>query len=340
MTENAQSISDANGADGGSATDQDDCETDILVLRTGAPGLSAEDFRTTLQDHLPGRTIRLARTPAEERTLVTNAKVVTGNAFDSDLLDRADRLRLYAHASSGVGNLPVETMEERGIAVTNAAGLMPCIAEQVLGYFLLFARQLHEGLRRQEKREWRHYQPTEFNGCRVTVIGLGAIGTQILERLSAFDVETVGVRYSPEKGGPADHVEGYDNLHAALSRSDYVVLSCPLTSLTRGLIGPAEFDTLENDTVLVNVARGKVVETDALVTALRRNLIGGAALDVTDPEPLPENHPLWGFDNVIVTPHNAGSSPNHWDRVAKLLAENLERVEETGEYDDLKNQIV
>jgi len=217
---------------------------------------------------------------------------------------------------------------------------MPCISEQVLGYLLTFARDLREGMRRQKRREWRHYQPGELTGSTVTVVGLGSIGTQLLKRLEPFGVERLGVRHTPEKGGSADDVFGYDEIHDPFSRSDYVVLSCPLTDKTRGLVGRPELQTLSNDAVLVNVARGPVVDTEELVNALRRNVIGGAALDVTDPEPLPAEHPLWEFDNVLLTPHNAGSSPGLLDRVAALLAENVAQADERGEFTGLKNQVI
>lgn len=318
-----------------------DCDDGyVLVLREGAPGLPAADFRAALERHLPERTIRIARTPDEERELLPGATIVAGNYLSTERLELAENLRLYAHASSGVGMLPLDEIERRGVAVTNGAGLMPCISEQVLGYLLTFARDLRKGMRRQERREWRHYQPGELTGSTVTVVGLGSIGTQLLERLEPFVVERLGVRHTPEKGGPAEDVFGYDEVHDAFSRSDYVVLSCPLTDETRGLVGRPELRTLPNDAVLVNVARGPVVDTDELVSALRRNVIGGAALDVTDPEPLPAEHPLWGFDNVLLTPHNAGSSPGLWDRVAALLAENVARADDRGEFTGLKNQVV
>lgn len=132
------------------------------------------------------------------------------------------------------------------------------------------------------------------------------------------------------KSGPADEDVGYDHLHPALAKADYLVLSCPLAALTEGLLGEAAFDTLPNDARVVNVSRGKVVQTVTLVAALQRNLISGAALDVTDPEPCPADHSLWGFDNVVITLHNAGSNPRHWNQVAEFLAKNHERVDETG----------
>jgi phosphoglycerate dehydrogenase-like enzyme len=318
-----------------------DCEDRyVLVLREGAPAFPAADFRAALEHHLPDRTIRIARTPDEERELLPGASIVAGNELSKERLELAKNLRLYAHASSGIGTLPLDELVRRGVAVTNGAGLMPSISEQVLGYLLTFARDLREGMRRQERREWRHYQPGELTGSTVTVVGLGSIGTQILNRLEPFYVERLGVRHTPEKGGPADEVFGYNGLHEVFSRSDCVILSCPLTEETRGLVGRSELRTLPNDAVLVNVARGPVVDTDELVGALRRNVIGGAALDVTDPEPLPTEHPLWEFDNVLLTPHNAGSSPGVCDRVAALLAENLARVDECGEYTGLKNQVI
>jgi Phosphoglycerate dehydrogenase and related dehydrogenases len=121
-------------------------------------------------------------------------------------------------------------------------------------------------------------------------------------------------------------VYGYDELHAALADADHLVCACPLTDETRGLIDREAFATLPSHASLVNVARGPVVETDALVDALRRNRIGGAFLDVTDPEPLPPDHPLWRFEDVRITPHNAGHSPAYYERTAEILAENVDRL--------------
>jgi len=131
-------------------------------------------------------------------------------------------------------------------------------------------------------------------GSTVAVVGLGAIGSAIVDRLEPFDVDTVGVRYSPEKGGPTDEVYGFDAFHDAIADAEYVVLACPLTETTRGLVDAEALRTMRADAILINIARGPIVDTDALVSELRNNRIRGAALDVTDPEPLPEDHPLWG----------------------------------------------
>ncbi|NIC00749.1 D-2-hydroxyacid dehydrogenase [Halobacterium sp. R2-5] len=315
---------------------------DVVVLRGTAHGMSSERAARRLREHFPEKDVRLAGTPREERELVNAAPVATGLRLDPEVLANADSLRLFAAASAGVDHLPLDELAERGVAVTNASGVhAPNMAEQVLGDVLVFARNLHEGWRRQSNSEWRHFRGGELNGSTVTVVGMGPIGERTLELLAPFDVERVGVRYTPEKGGPADEVLGYDDdLHEVFSRSDYVVLACPLTDTTAGLVDEQVFRTLPPDAVVVNVARGGVVDTEALVAALRGNKIRGAALDVTDPEPLPEDHPLWTLENALVTPHNAGGTDEYWERHADILARNLERVDETGSYADLENQVV
>ncbi|SEW29260.1 D-2-hydroxyacid dehydrogenase [Halobacterium jilantaiense] len=312
---------------------------DIVVLRRGTHGLPMDEYAAELRERLPDREIALARTPAEERELVADAPVVTGVGIDEELLDAAESLELFACAYAGYGHLPMDALREHGVAVTNAAGIhAPSIAEQVLGYLLTFARDLHEGWRRQRNREYRHYQARELGGSTVTVVGLGAIGHAVVDRLQGFDVETIGVRYTPEKGGPTDEVVGFDPeaVHDALARTDYLVLATPLTDTTRGLVDEAAFATLPPESVLVNVARGGVVDTDALVHAVRKQSIRGAALDVTDPEPLPEDHPLWNFENVLLTPHNAGHTPEHWPRLADILAANVPKLD-SGE--ELRNRV-
>ncbi|MFP9192095.1 D-2-hydroxyacid dehydrogenase [Natronosalvus vescus] len=315
----------------------------ILVLRRGTHGTPIEQYAQALRSRLPSVDVHVAETPADERELIQKAPIVTGMSIDESLLEHADDLRWFACAYAGTGHLPLEALAERNVSVTNASGVHgPNISEHVLGAILSFTRRFHVGARRQRRREWRHYQAHELQGSTVTVVGLGAIGQAVCERLEPFGVETLGVRYSPEKDGPVDEVFGFDadSLHEALSRTDYLVLACPLTEETRGLIDEAAFNTLAPQTVLINVARGPVVDTDALVGALRRNGIRGASLDVTDPEPLPEDHPLWTFENVQITPHNSGHTPKYYERLADIVAGNVERVLETDRYDDLENQVL
>lgn len=316
---------------------------EIAVLRGANYGLSMDEYTQRLRERLPEHEVRRARTPKEERTLVESADVVTGAHIDEELLLHAENLDLFAVVWSGYEHLPLEELAERDVAVTNAAGVAaPTIAEQVVGYLLAFGRRLFEGRRRQRRREWRNYHPAELKGDTVTVVGLGAIGHAVVERLDGFDVRTAGVRYSPEKGGPTGEVVGFEraDVHDVLARTDHLVLACRLSETTRGLLGTPEFTTLPSDATLVNVSRGPVVDTDSLVTALRSNEIGAAALDVTDPEPLPSTHPLWEFENVLITPHNAGYTPERWNRLAELVGDNVERLARTGRTDRFQNAVL
>ncbi|WP_458211044.1 NAD(P)-dependent oxidoreductase [Haladaptatus sp. NG-SE-30] len=314
----------------------------ILVLRAGTHGIPIEQYAEAIRERLPDYEVELARTRTEELEKIPNATVVTSRAIDEELLEHADDLQLFACYSAGYEHLPLDELEARGIAVTNGSGIHgPNMAEQVVGNLLVFSRRLDEGWRRQRDRRWQHYQAHELMGSTVTVVGLGAIGQAVVDRLEPFGVRTIGVRYTPEKGGPTDEVVGFEDadFEAALAETDYIVLACPLTETTVGLLGEAEFETLPPDAVVVNVARGPVVDTDALLDALHNSELRGAALDVTDPEPLPEDHPLWNFENVHITPHMAGHTPEYYDRSADILARNVERFEETGEFAGLENQV-
>ncbi len=323
----------------------DEQRPDVLVLRRGVHGLSTESYAEALRERLPDHEIVRAGTPAEERKLIADVPVATGHVIDDELLAAAESLRLFAASSAGVGHLPLDAMEDRGVAVTNASGVHgPNIAEYAIGNVLAFSRNLHEGWRRDGRAEWRHFRghDRELGDSTVTIVGLGAIGRAIAERLAPFGCHRIGVRYTPEKGGPTEEVVGFDDepFHDALARTDYLLLACPLTDTTRGLVGDEEFDTLPPDAVLINVGRGPIVDTDALVDAVQRNAVRGAALDVTDPEPLPSDHVLWRLGNVLVTPHSSGYTPEYYTRLADILAGNLRRVAETGSYEELDNRVL
>ncbi|KPN32009.1 D-2-hydroxyacid dehydrogenase [Halolamina pelagica] len=313
-------------------------EPDILLLRQKIHGLSVDNYADAMRERLPDAEIAVAETPAEERELIPHARIVAGFNIDSDLLDRAENLELFACSFAGTGHLPMNALEEAGVAVTNASGVHgPNISEYVIGALISLARDFPRAARQQEERVWQSYGTRELYGSTVTIVGLGAIGQAVVDRLEPFGVDTIGVRYSPEKGGPTDEVLGFDEIHDALRRTDAVVLACPLTDATRSLLDDEAFKTLPPHAHLVNIARGGVVDTDALVNALRSNDIGAAFLDVTDPEPLPADHPLWGFDNVRITPHNAGHSPVYFERLSDIVAANYEAL---GTGEEIENRVV
>ncbi|WP_251329726.1 D-2-hydroxyacid dehydrogenase [Haloplanus pelagicus] len=315
---------------------------DVVVFRRGTEGLLPAAYAEEIRERLPDWNVELARTPREEREFLADARVATGISITEEQVVGADDLELFVVASSGTDHLPVDALRENDVLVANASGIhAPGIAEQVLGYLLSFARRIHRGIRQQADNEWRHYQATELKGSTVTVVGLGSIGRAVVDRLDGFGVDTIGVRYTPEKDGPTDEVVGFDedSLHAAFARTDYLVLCSPLTPVTRRLIGREEIETLGPDAVVVNVGRGPLIDTDDLVYALQAGDIGGAALDVTDPEPLPNDHPLWDLDNVILTPHMGGHTPQHWPRLAEVLASNVRSMDAGADRDEFVNLV-
>ena len=198
----------------------------------------------------------------------------------------------------------------------------PDVAEHAVAFVLAAARRLAEAARR---REWRELAGERLAGRTVGIVGAGAIGRETIARLRPFGVRTLALTRSGHDVPGADRSLPADGLAKLLAESDYVVLAAPLTYETRGMIGRRELELVGPDGWLVNVARGALVVTDALVEALVQGALGGACLDVTDPEPLPADHPLWRFENVLVTPHVANPPGTTAEPLARLVEENVRR---------------
>jgi len=299
-------------------------EIDVLVLDQTIHGMSTRNYRDVLRERLPDMRVELASTPSEYEDLLPQAKILTGFEIDADDVDRATNLERFVCTFAGTDHLPLDAFADNNVDVSNASGVHgPNAAEQVLAYVLTFARNLDRGWRQSEAGTWNHYHTGELYGSTVTVVGMGSIGGAILDRLEPFGVDTIGVRNTPSKGGNADGVVGFEDMPEIMPRTDYLILACPLTEKTERLVDQGTLELLSPESVLVNIARGEVVDTDALVQALKTNGLRAAALDVTDPEPLPDGHPLWNLDNCLITPHNVGHTPNYWDRMADIIVEDI-----------------
>lgn len=315
----------------------------------------ARKVRDALTDELPDLDVTLAESEAASLEAVTDADIVVCKGITPALLDRAEQLRWIQGLSSGLqrftdddyvtGYTPpgLDRIADEGIALTNAAGVhAEPVGEQVLGYLLAFERNLHRAVRQQAAGEWGGYGGAhgELEDKCLGVIGTGSIGGRVAELGEAVGMTVVGTRRDPTSPHHAvDELYDPGSLDELLADADYVVVSCPLTEETRGLIGAHEFTTMADDAVLVNIARGAIVDESALVNALRSGEIRGAALDVFETEPLPADSPLWEMENVVVTPHVAGSSPRREARVADLFARNYERFR-AGDFDAFENRIV
>ncbi|MEF8774425.1 MAG: D-2-hydroxyacid dehydrogenase [Halobacteriales archaeon] len=231
---------------------------------------------------------------------------------------------------AGVDRFDVGAFERRGVALTNSTGIHDTsIGQTVAGYMLSFARRLHRHRDHQHERTWAQPEWDEaftLDGEALTVLGLGTLGGGIAEHANALGMEVTGVRRSGDPVEGVDQVYAPDDLHEAVADALFVALAVPLTDETEGLIGADELAAMRDDAYLVNVARGPVVDQGALVAALRDGDLAGAALDVFEEEPLPESSPLWGMDEVIVSPHSAAFTRDYYRDIADLVEENLDRI--------------
>ncbi len=272
--------------------------------------------------------------------------LVVSGLWDNALLDSAPKLRWIQSVGTGYDQFPVDVLRERGIHLTRAFGVMrEAVAEQALACMLSLARHLHFMRDYQHKHEWRAYisdignREDELAGKTCGIVGLGLIGSRVAELAKAFNMRVIATKRDPSTyDGPADRVTGTDGLDDLLRESDYVVLTCPLTDETNGLINKRTLGLMKRSAYLVNVARGGCVVDEDLVPALRRCDIAGAALDHFHEEPLGPDSPYWDLDNVIVTPHNASETRRYEENLMDILIENLERLGR-GEK-DLLHQVV
>jgi glyoxylate reductase len=246
-----------------------------------------------------------------------------------DMMDQMPLLRVISNFGVGVDHIDVKAAAARGIPVGNTPGILDgATADMAMALLLALARRLPEGARYARGPDFTRYDPSYMLGREVHhstlgIIGMGRIGEQIARRARAFDMSILyhNRRRRPEMENslPAQYATLEELLHGA----DHVVLSLPLTAETHRLIGRAELAKMKPTANLINIARGAVLDTDALTRALEVRAIRGAALDVTDPEPLPRDHPLLRMDNVIITPHLGSATEETRQKMAEVSVVNL-----------------
>ncbi len=250
--------------------------------------------------------------------------------IDREHLRAGKKLRWVQQGSAGVeGVVNIPELLERDIVLTNMQRTFaPEIADQAIAYLLAFTRGLTHFIRHPPESRLPHPPQLvfeELQGKTMLVIALGGIGSEIARRAFGFGMRVLATDPKViEKPLFVEELHRPDAFHILLPRADVVASAVPLTPVSRGMIGAREFGMMKRGTILINVSRGAVVDTAALVSALDQRIIATAGLDVTDPEPLPAGHPLWK-QNVIITPHTAGQSPAGHRRAHELFRENLRR---------------
>lgn len=244
------------------------------------------------------------------------------------------RLRWAHTGSAGVGAALYPEMRASDVILTNSAGIMgPPMAETILGMVLYFARGFDLAQESRRRREWTKdaiYDPAspvrEVGDATIGIVGYGGVGREVGARARALGMRVLATRrHAAPPSADVEVLTGRDGLRRLLADSDYVAITVPGTPETKGLIGPEELALMKATAVLINVARGSIVDEPALVDALRAGRLRGAGLDVFAREPLPADSPLWDLPNVLMTPHVSAVSPRYWRRETDLIVENIRR---------------
>ncbi len=280
-------------------------------MGTGVKALLPAIMRPLLEGRLPaGMEALWWEDGAELVALAPQAEIGWFDMFDKtaplEAIRRATNLRWLNTFFAGVDWMPLDDLAARDVQLTNGSGITSnAVAEFALTVMLAFANRHADIVRAADRQEWidpRAFgQRREMAGARVLIIGYGEIGQAVGRMLGGFGAHVVPVRRSASEGAL-----GPDQWHDRLGEFDWVVLTTPGTPETRGLFGPAQIAAMKADAVLVNMARADVLDQQALIAALNAGKLGGAILDLTDPEPLPPGHPLWTAPNCLVTMHTAG----------------------------------
>lgn len=268
---------------------------------------------------------------------IHGAEIYFGLGLPRDLLraglEPPRRLRWIHTGAAGVASLLHPELVSSDIVLTNSAGIhAPPIAETAIGMMLHFARGLDHAIHAQQRAEWvtEPFERTdsgirELAGATLGIVGYGGIGREVARRARGLGMRVAAVRRTPAEGDIAEMITGDDALERLLEMSDVIVISVPSTPQTRGMIGAPELKRMRRGAILINVARGDVIDEAALLDALQRGHLRGAALDVFTVEPLPPESPLWSRSNVLITPHVSATSPRYWEREGDLILDNARR---------------
>lgn len=265
---------------------------------------------------------------------IVDTDVFIGWSLRPEQVMEAKKLRWIHSPAAAVHQLMFPEVVNSNILVTNATGVHgPVVAEHAIAVLLALAKRLPQAMHYQQQKFWAQAKlweewpkPREVSGGTVVVVGMGGIGCEFAARAKALGMRVLAVRENPAKGaGPANAVYSLAQIEKILPEADYVLLCTPVTPATTGMINAARLRLMKPDAYLINVGRGPLIEDSALIEALKKSQIAGAALDVFTEEPLPPESPFWSLENVLITPHTAAVTEKLWDRHYELIVENLKR---------------
>ncbi|HUG20399.1 MAG TPA: D-glycerate dehydrogenase [Planctomycetaceae bacterium] len=293
-----------------------------------------------LADELPNNMLELLgdrfeivplvkETPKEDSARVEGLITYGHPSVTGNLLDRCPLLKVVSNHGVGVDHIDVAAAAERNIPVGNTPGCLDrSTADMTMALILSVARNIVLGDRFARSKEFTHYDPRiligqEVSGSVLGIVGMGRIGKEVARRARAFEMTILYHNRHRDEAAENELGVSYADLEELLAESDFVTLNCPLTRQTHHMISSRQLEVMKPSGILINMARGGVVDTQALYDALVSGQIAAAGLDVTEPEPLPRDHPLLKLDNVIILPHLGSASNRTRQRMVEMTVENL-----------------
>lgn len=314
-----------------------------MRVLVGPNNLRLEEVIPELQDVYPQ--VEFAFCPNRQDLVkeIADAEVYLGWLGRDEFL-AARKLRWIQSPSSGVDHfLRIPELRDGDVLLTSASGThSACLPEHALAMILAFTRGIRAAILEQQRHHWaiRELRPkvVELTGSTLGIVGFGAVGRGLAKRAQAFGMRIIAVdKFPAEKPDYVERLEGLEGLEPLLRESDYVVVTVPRTPETIGMFNAQRLALMKPSALLIGISRGGIIEEKALVEALREGRIAGAALDVVEQEPLPEDSPLWDVENLLITPHIAGGTQFEGQYIRQIFAENLGRFLR-GEF-PLRNQV-
>lgn len=265
--------------------------------------------------------------------------MTTGHCMRPDVLAALPSIKWVQALITGLDHFLPVLAGRSGILLTSVRGIHgPQMAEAVVTQLLVLARDVMRSVRNQQSRTWERWDPPSLRGRTVGVVGLGVSGREVGRLCKALGMTVLGVSHSSTPAACFDAVRGYDELHEVASAVDYLVFTLPYNAESHHLVNKALLAAMRPTAYLLNISRGGIVDEDALVDALRRKVIAGAALDVFQSEPLPEDSPIWGLENVFCTAHLGGRYDRYAEQALTVVEPNL-RHYLAGEPEKMVNRI-
>ena len=301
--------------------------TTLLILLT-LPETVRMQYYNGIRARFPDIEIKVVDHHSKVEPYIGDADVLVtfGPMMAEHVLEKAAKLKWIQALGSGVDGITDRPALRRDVVVTNLHGIHgPPVSEAALMAMLALARGLPRTLRNQQQHKWERFPASLLKGKTAAIYGVGTIAAELAPKCKAFGMRVTGISSTAREVPGFDRLYPRAELEQAAHEADFFVLLTPYSAATRGSVGANIFAAMKPTSYLVNLARGGVVDEDAMIDALRHGRIAGAALDVFSQEPLPENHPLWAMDNVIITPHQGGFYDEYVNEALPVIEHNLRK---------------